>query len=637
MLQKLRDKTSGWIAVVILILLIIPFAFFGVENYFTQQGATYVAKVNDAEIGQEDFRARFEEFRQQMRQMMGEQFDARQFESAESKRQVLDRLIDEELLRQESERLGVIVPPTQLYQEIAAIPAFQTGGKFDPDQYAALLGAQGMTPRSFEARMQRDLVTRTLPTQLVATAFATGDYVDRYLALRDQTRSFDYVVLPAPAPETAGEISDAELEAYFAENGSRYVSEERVSLEYIEVEASKLDVPVSADESTLRQRYEDEKSRFVEAEQRLTSHILVKVDADADAEAQKVAQAKAQDLVTQARADGADFAALARTHSEDPGSKNSGGDLGWIEKGITDPAFESALYAMQPGTVSDPVKGADGWHVIQLREVKAETGKPFEEVRADLEREFLEAERERIFSDISGRLVDVVYRDPTTLATASDELELPILRTESFGRAGGPGIASNPEVLEAAFSDAVLAEGTVSDPIDLGEGHTVVVRAVDHVPSAPQKLEEVRDQVLAAIRAERIAAQAGKDAQAALEALRAGETLAALAGARSLEVRNADKVGRVGATVEPAIAEHAFSLPHPVEGKPIIGMVPLPGDAHALIALSAVADGDPAQTDVAARTAMADQLGQAIGGVEAQAYLQALRKAAKVEVVENRL
>jgi peptidyl-prolyl cis-trans isomerase D len=637
MLQKLREKTSGWIAAAILVLLIVPFAFFGVENYFTQQVATYVAKVNDAEIGQEDFRARFEEFRQQMRQMMGENFDAQQFETPESKRQVLDRLIDEELLRQAGERIGVIVPPARLQKEIASIPAFQSQGRFDPAQYRAILAAQGMSPRSFEQRLQHDLTMQAVPSQLVSSGFVTDEYVARYLALRDQARSFDYVVLPLPAADQVGEVTDAQLQEFFDKNADRWVSPETLVLEYLEIDASKLDVPVTADESTLRQRYEEQKTRYVEPEQRLASHILIKVDANADAAAQKAAQAKAQSLAEQARAAGADFAALAKANSEDPGSKNLGGDLGWIEKGITDPAFEAALYAMQAGTVGDPIKGADGWHVIQLREVKAETGKPFEEVRAEIEREYLEGERERLYSDISGKLVDVIYRDPTTLDTAAQELELKVQRTERFGRGGGNGIAANPDVLRAAFSDPVLIDGTVSDPVELAPGHTVVVRAVDHVPAAPQKLDTVRDQVRAELVAERAGKLAGEKAEAALAKLQKGASLADVAAEHGAEVRSADKAGRSGATVEPAVAQRAFALPRPAAGKPSVGSAELPGGAHALIALKEVVDGDPAATDAAARSALAEQLAQAMAGTEANAYVKALRQAAKIEVVEDRL
>ena len=637
MLQTLREKTSGWIAPVILILLVIPFAFFGVENYFTADVATHVAKVGEKEIGQDEFRARFEEFRGQMRNAMGENFDAREFESAENKRRVLDRLIDEELLRQAAERLGVTVSPAQLQKEIAKIPAFQTEGKFDASLYRMVLSSQGMTPRGFEERVRRDLLLQSLPTQLVDTGFVTGDYVSRYLALRDQTRSFAYVELPAAAPESVGEISDADLQAWHSEHPELYVSPETLALEYIEVDPSKVDVPVTVDESTLKERYEEQKARYVEAEQRLASHILVKVAADADADAVKAAQAKAAGLAAKARAAGADFAALAKENSEDPGSKNAGGDLGWVEKGIFEPAFETALFAMQPNAVSDPVKTAEGWHVIQLREIKAETGKPFEAVRADLEKEYLESERERIVSDIAGKLVDIVYRDPSTLATASEELKLPVQKTARFGRTGGEGIAANPDVIEAAFSEQVLVDAQVSDPIEIAPGHSVVVRAIDHVPATPQKLDDVRDAVRAAIVADRLGKAAKQQADAALAELRGGKTLEAYATEKSLELKQADGVGRTGVTVAPAVAQEAFELPHPAEGKPSFGIADLTGDRYALIALTAVTDGDPSKTDPEARTAMLEQLSQGLGGAEANAFVQALRKSTEIVVVEERM
>src|SRR5699024_8227614 len=158
--------------------------------------------------------------------------------------------------------------------------------------------------------------------------------------------------------EAIGEISEADLAAYHESHTDQYQSQETVSIEYVELDVSKLELDESVDELTLRERYEQNKHRYIEPEQRLASHILIQTDANADAAAQQEAQARAAELVQQARAEGADFAELARTSSDDPGSKAIGGDLGWIEQGVTEPAFEEALFAMQPG-ISDPVKGSD--------------------------------------------------------------------------------------------------------------------------------------------------------------------------------------------------------------------------------------------------------------------------------------
>lgn len=636
MLQTLRDKTTGWVAVAILILLAVPFAFFGIENYFQQQVPTYVAKVNKVEITQDQFRERFENHRNRMREMLGDRYDAREFDTPIVKRQVLESLIDEEVLRQAATKYGLVVAPSALQTEIAKIEAFQVNGKFDPDQYKLVLAGARMTPRMFEARMANDLLTRALPLGVSDSSIVTEGYVDDYLALRDQTRSFDYLVMPAPAADTVGEIGEDEIKAYYDSHSSQYQNPETFTVEYLELDASTLAVEEQPDEAALRDRYEENKSRYVEAEQRLASHILIQTPANADAAAVQAAQAKAQALVEKARAKDADFAALARENSNDPGSSAMGGDLGWIERGMTDTAFEDALFSMQPG-VSDPVKGADGWHVIQLREIKPESGKSFEDVRTELEKEYLESERERRYSELAGKLIDAIYRDPSTLDTAAAELGLTVKKAGPLTRAGGPGLFSNPDVQRAMLSDSVLVEGLASDVIEVAPGHGVALRISEHVPASTRPLEEVKAQVEAMVRSERLAELGRKALEKALESITSVESLAAYAESNSLEVKKAEAVGRMGATVDPAIARAAFALAHPAEGASTIGSASLMGGGSAVIALTGVTAGDPSKVEASQKDMIRDQLAQGIGAVEATDLIKALRKEATIDVAESRM
>ena len=637
MLQKLREKTTGWIAVVILALLVIPFAFFGVENYFTQQVPTYVAKVGDQEIGQDEFRQRFERYRAQMRQMMGDSFDARDFESSEVKRRLLEQMIDEKLLAQAAEQRGVVVPAQQLQEQILGIDAFKVDGRFDPNRYRLLLASQNMSVQQFEQQLRSDLAVQFLPRQIVETGFVTDAYLDGYLALRDQKRDLDYVLLAPPSADQLGALDEAAVQAYYDAHPEQFMTEEQVVVDYVQVSPDAVEAPMEVDEATLRQRYEEQKSRFVEPEARLVSHILVSVPEGADADAVQAAREEAEAIAAQARADGADFAALAREKSDDLGSKAGGGELGWIEKGLLDPAFEDALFAMEPPTaISDPVKTSEGWHVIQLRDVRAEQGQSFEDARAALEREYLEGERERRYSDVAGRLVDLVYRDPTTLATASEELGLPIRRAGPFGRAGGEGVAAERAVVDAAFSEEVLA-GTVSDPIELEDGSLAVVHLVEHRKSTPRPLDEVREQARTAAMAERIATAARESAEQALERVRGGASLAEVAEAAGSSVETVDGVGRTAANIESGVLREAFSLPAPQGGQPTLGLAELGGDRHAIVAVKAVTPGTPSSVDPAARTALREQLGRAIAGVEARSLVDALRAQTEVIVAEERM
>ncbi len=636
MLQTLREKTTGWVAVLILIVLAVPFAFFGVENYFQQQVPTYVAKVDTVEISQDQFRQRFEEYRNRMRQMLGERYDAREFDTPIVKRQVLESLIDEEVLRQAAEKHGLVVSPATLQKEIAAIDVFHVDGRFSPEQYRQVLSGANMNPRTFESRMARDLVTRALPMGVNASGIVTDAYVDAYLALRDQTRTFDYVVVPAPSEDAVGDIDEDAIVAYYEANPSLYQSQETVSVEYVELDASRLQVAETVDEATLRERYEESKARYVDPEQRLASHILIQTPANADAQAVQAAQSRAADIVAKARMDGADFAELAREYSEDPGSKGTGGDLGWIEKGVTDAAFEDALFSMAQG-VSDPVKGSDGWHVILLREIKEESGKSFEDARVELEKEYLESERERAYSDAAGRLIDAIYRDPSTLDNAASELGLTVQRAGPFPRSGGPGVFSNPDVQRTLFSDSVLVEGLVSDLIEISPGHGIALRVSEHVPAATRPLDEVRAQVTASVRAER-QAELGKAAlEKALAAIDSLDSLKAYAQENELEVRNAENVGRAGATVDPAIARAAFALPHPAEGGASIGSAHLVGGSNAVIALTAIQAADLSKIDASQRDMLRTQLAQGVASIEAAELVKALRRETKIDVAESRM
>ncbi|HET7842957.1 MAG TPA: SurA N-terminal domain-containing protein [Xanthomonadales bacterium] len=636
MLQTLRDKTSGWIAFAILAAVTIPFAFFGINDYFQGGSETWVAKVGDREISQQDFRRRFEDFRQQVRAQQGDQYDPAQFDTPITRRRVLDAMVDEAMLAQVAAQAGTEPSDELLKEEISKMPVFQgADGKFDPELYKALLRQRQYTPRGFEELVRLGFTTRDLPEQVQATSLVTDADVDRYLALRDQQRTFRHVTAP-PMAATEAAPTDEAVSKYYDEHKDEFMLPEQVSVEYVELDAAKMSVSVEPDEASLRSTYEDQKNRFVVAEQRLASHILVKVAPDADAAAQKAALDKATKLAADARG-GKDFATLAKESSDDIGSKAAGGDLGWLEKGVTEPAFETALFALAPNTISDPVRTDEGYHVIQLREVKAEQAKPFEEVRADLAKEALDAERDRVFSDVSGRLIDAIYQDPGSLETTAKELGLEIQRTPLFGREGGPGIAANPQVVKAAFSDAVKVEGGVSDPIELGPNHVVVVHLDEHRQPKPRPLEEVRAEVVQRITGEAAAEAARARAEGFQKRLLAGESLDALATELGATVAEAKDVARTSLELNPMMLQAVFKLARPAEGKTTRSMVELPGNSFALVELSSVVDGDPKKTDAAGRESVRAQLGSAIAATERQAFLDALRKTFKIRLAEERM
>jgi len=632
MLQTLHEKFSGLIAKIVLGIIVIIFGgFFGIQQYFTQRNETYVAKVDGREISQQDFRERWELYRAQASRSPG--FDAAAFDTPQRKREVLDQLVNEQLIRAANEKLGVVVPPAKVREEISSYPAFQVDGKFSADQYRLVLSSQRRTPAQIEELVRQDIAQRELAGQISASSLVTDADVNVYLRLHDQTRDFHYIKLDKPA--TSANVADADIEAYYKAHGAEFMTPEKVSLEYVELDAAKMAVDTKVDDATLKQQYEEQKSRYLTPEQRMASHILVKVDKNADAAAQKVALEKAQNIAKDAKS-GKDFATLAKNESDDAGSKAQGGDLGWLEKGVTDPAFESALFALKKGEISDPVKSEEGYHVIQLRDVHAEKVRPFDEVKDELAKKYLETQREHAYSDVSGKLIDATL-DASDLAPAAKDLHLDVQKTALFTRAGGTGIAANPAVVKAAFSNDVLVDSHVSGAIELGPNHIVVVHADQHEKPAPKPLEQVRDDIRKTLVAQDAAKAARERADTLYARLQKGETLDAVAADAKVKPIEEKGIGRSAANLDRQLVQTVFNLERPQSGKPVVGRVGLADDAYALVVLDAVTDGDPSKLDAKTKEAARNMLRQGIGLEATRGFIDSLKKAAEITIAEDRL
>jgi peptidyl-prolyl cis-trans isomerase D len=658
MLQQLREKTSGWIAGTVLGLLTIPFAFFGMEQYMQQTSENWTARIEAPpqwwqsaphwwparmlwqveEIGSDEFRTQFEQARQQERTARGEQFDSRQFEGKDNKRRVLDQMIDARVLKVMSTHAGIAVSDAQVRSAIEGIPAFQVDGKFNAQQYQLVLASQvpQRTPRQFEQLLRDDLQQSLVPSALAQSGFATATEVDRLLRLLGEKRDVAFALMPAPAPD-ASAVSAAEIQRWYDAHPADYRAPESVVLEYVDIDGSQMQPP-PADDTVLKQRYEQEKARFAEPEQRLASHILVKVDKGADPAAQAAAKARADQLAAQARAPGADFAALARASSDDTGSKEAGGDLGWVGKDVMAKPFEDALFAMQQGDIVGPVKTDFGWHVIPMREIKQGRQTPFEQVREQLAGEQADADRERMFNDLTGKLVDQVYRNPTSLGPAARAANLPVQRSGTLVRgANAGGIFANPAVQRAAFSEALVQDGTVSDPIEIGQNHSVLIRVVDHQPERVLPLAQVSARVIGAVRRDRAGKAAVAAADALLAEVRGGKSFNDAAGARQLAASEVPALPR-GLPMPDAKANEAmFAAPAPKAGKSTLGKVVLDDGSIVVYQVRKVIPGDIKEATTAQRTALQQQLGQVGGNDDVSALVKALRKRMRITVAESRL
>ncbi|MEO9079378.1 MAG: peptidyl-prolyl cis-trans isomerase, partial [Rhodanobacter sp.] len=475
-----------------------------------------------------------------------------------------------------------------------------------------------------------------LPSAIDDSTIVGDAQVDDFLSLLTQRRDLRYFLLPKPVASDT-QVTDAQIEAWYKSHQAEFMNPEQVSVKYIEVDGATLKPEAVPSDEDLKKRYADEKQRFVQPEQREVSHILINVPVNATPEQQKAALATADKIAAEATP--ANFAKLAEKDSQDLGSKRQGGDLGWLEKGVTNAAFDSAMFSLQKGQISKPVLSPDGYHIIWLRDVRSGESKPFAEVRDQLVKEATSAQRDHQYNELAGKMADNTYSNPTSLEPASVALGLPIKTTALFSRKDGQGLTANPKLVAAAFSDDVLVQGNNSGLIDLGNNHSVVMHVDKHVPSAVKPLTEVSAKIKDSILEARVMAAAKKQADAALARLRKGEDMQAVAKAVGATVVSVpDAVRQQSLQVPPALLKEAFLMPHPTDaGKPEFASVDMGDGGFALLAVDKVQGGDLTKVSPDQRDALRHQMAQAYGSEAARELLETLRSKTKIKINKSLL
>jgi peptidyl-prolyl cis-trans isomerase D len=663
-LQTIREKLTGILAGVFFAVLIIPFAFVGVNSYFTSDAVNSVAVVNEQEITINDFNQSFQNYRRRMQSIMGANFDAEQFDQAIVRREHLETMIDQELLAQLSMEAGLSVANDRLAMAIREIPGFQVDGVFNADVYQSRLSAQGRTPKQFENDMRAQIIMGQFPSSIATSAISTSWELDGYVSLQEQKRAFQAILVPAQPDESEGmdsetgdpEVVDSTEEAnieaaetsveevieeeailaWYESHTDDYRSEERIIIEYLELDAATLGGDVAPDEGQLMALFEEQESRFISPETRLASHILIEVDSQAPELDVESARQEAEDLTVRAR-DGEDFITLARENSQDAGSAPDGGDLGWVEPGFMVKAFEDALYELTlEKPISEPVQTGFGWHIIYLRDVRPAEGMTFAEARPTILEEYQADKDERRFLEQADRLVDIIYEDPTTLDAAAVELGLEINQAGPFGRAGGDGIAANSEVVKSSFSDLVMLQGVVSDPVDLAENHLVMILMKEHLPEALLPLEEVRGLVVQSVLGQRAMDAAQARANEILAQVNSGADLSVLGTENELELLADEAATRNSPAVRSDLLQDLFLMNAPGEDGPVNEVLKL-SDGYAVVQLQSVTDGVLSEEDALKSQSYNRRISNATGSNEAYSFMRMLRSQSEVTVFEDRL
>ena len=580
MLQNIRDNSQGWIAKTIIGVIVALLALTGVDAIFqVTSNRQDAAEVNGQAISQNDLAQAAEMQRRQLMQRLGKDFDASLLDDKMLREAALKGLIERKLLLQGAEQAGFALSQAELDKVIVQIPAFQVEGKFNADLFDQRIRQEGYTRLQFRQMLEEEMLIGQLRAGLGASSFVTEQEARAFANLERQTR--DFASLTIKADSAAIELSDSDVNAYYDEHASEFMSPEQVVLEYVELQKDSFFDQVEVSDDDLQPLYESEIANL--AEQRQAAHILLEVtDKLSDNEAKAQIEAIAQRLVK-----GEDFAVLAKELSNDPGSADKGGDLGYAAPGVYDPAFEEALYALKQGEVSAPVRTQFGWHLIKLLGVQAPEVPSLASLKDKLVTDLKAQQVEQRFVEVSKELEDSAF-EASDLAQPAQEQGLQVKTSAAFGREGGAGLTANRQVIQAAFSQEVLEDGANSGAIELDPDTVVILRVKEHLKPALLPFEQVAASIRQQLTVQRASEAVKAKGEALLASLREGKTSVTQAqNGQTWQVVEA--ATRNQEAVDPLVLQQAFRMPKPsAADKPNFVGVSLADGSYVLVRLNGV-------------------------------------------------
>jgi peptidyl-prolyl cis-trans isomerase D len=599
---------------------VIIFALTGVEALFNwDTSANQAAKVNGEQVTEMDVARAIGMQKQQMLNTYGDQIPAEFLTDEYLRKPVIDNLVQRMVLSQAAVKSGMAVGNTYLSEQIATAPQFKNeAGAFDNNRYQQVLRNMGYTHSTYAKNLSDEIVINQLQAGVSATAFATPSQLDDVVALSFQSRDLGYVILPAAKVRETIQVETAEIQSYYDANQQMFTSDEQVAVDYISLNVADLMKNISVTEEQVRKQFEQNQASFVAAPERQAAHILVEGDN----------QDKIKTIADKLAA-GDDFAALAKEFSDDLGSKEQGGDLGFT-KGDAFPAeFESALATLKVGEVSSAVKTDAGTHFIKLLAEKGSEPPSFEEQKASIEDELKRAEAENLFVVQLEKLREESY-NAESLQEVAQALNLKAENSGLFERSKGKDLMANPKVVAAAFSTEVLQEGNSSDVIEIDSSNVVVLKKTDYKPSQVKPLASVQEQITNTLKDQKAKTLLDEQATRLIADLKSGGSFSELSKAAGVEFKQVKAATRSSADIDSDVLRHAFTMTKPSSSSPTFDKVMTAAGDLAVVALEAVTPGSYEKVTPEQKTAITAQLGSIYGKNDFSSYQKFLKDAADI-------
>lgn len=616
MLTKIREKAQGTFAAVILLMIGVPFALWGINNYLDSGREKAVASVGAKDFYQRDVLRAYEQY--------ARNFQGLGIDEELLKAQALDKLIKDEVLLQYVHARHLAVTDDDVRNFVKALPYFQTDGVYDENKYKSLLASQRISSPEFVSRVKQGMLMQQFQDSVVNSGFATQYDVERFFNIQNQQRDAAYLTVPLQKVGT--DPSDDEIIGYFQQHKDQFENPEQVAVEYVQLLLADIAAKVEVTEDKLKAFYEEQKGQYTTPERRKISHILFLVNDKTNDEAalEKAKKAKKE-------LEAKDFSKLAAELSEDTATAKQGGDLGLFNEGVMEPAFDKVASTLKLGEVSEPVRSSFGYHLIKVTELVTEETKPFAEVKDKLAKEYQKNQVETSFYELAEQLSELSFENPDNLQTVAETLGLQIKKTGLFTADQGEGVAADEKVRGAAFSEEVK-QGNNSEAIELDAGNVIVLRQLERKPAATRELEEVRVAIIATLKKQKAEALTLEKADQIKTQLMAGSSLSALASEQKLELKQVNGLQRKNTELPVSLLEAIFKAPKPIGDKPGYFVVALPTGEQVVVSLTKVVEGVMSDEDKKKMDLALKNIGNSFGQSEFAAMVNSLQASADIKV-----
>jgi len=613
-------RNNKRIVQVFLGLIILPFAFFGVDSYMNNVGSgDQVAKIGDIKITQQQFQQSVRDQQDRLRTQLGAQFDPKLLDNPEARNAILDDLINQRLLMLEANKKHLFVSDEAIRRTIGGIDAFKVDGQFSAERYEAALRGQGMSPAGFEAQLRQDMTLQQLAGAIGQSSLMAHTVSDRLLALQTEKRDVMEFRLGLDAYLDKVKLADGAVRKFYDDNSKQFELPEQAKAEYVVLSMETIGTQLTVSEAEIKAWYDGHKDKFRQPEERRASHILIA----SEKLGKDKAKTKAEGLLKEVQKNPAGFADLAKKNSDDPGSAAKGGDLGFFGHGMMVKAFEETAFTLKEGEISGVVESDFGFHIIKVTGIHAAKEKPFAEVRGEIESELKLAGASRKFAEAAEVFSNTVYEQADSLKPVAEKFKLTVKQSDWLARQANPanGPLANEKLLAAVFSEDSIKNRRNTEAVEIATNTLVAARLVDYKPASLQPFDGVKASIETMLKRQEAQAQAKKDGESRLEALKKGEDKLAWGAAKS--------VSRLDSRmIPPPAAAAVFKMD--AATLPAYTGVELPGSGYALFKLSKVNSGE--QLDAARRQALLGQLANLSAQEDLRLYLAALRSRYKVEI-----